>query len=64
MEDDIKRKTNSNIKSETTTGQILHNFFLNKPNFTNLQPPLDENCKYEKWNISAEPGRIFLKSET
>ena len=36
MEDDIKWKTNSNIKSETTTGQILPNFFLTKPNFTNV----------------------------
>ena len=26
LEDDIKWKTNSNIKSETTTGQILPNF--------------------------------------
>ncbi len=36
MEDDLKWKMTSNIKSETTTGQILPNFFLTKPKFTNV----------------------------
>jgi hypothetical protein len=51
MEDDIKWSTNSNIISETTTGQILPKSFW--PNrtykcFKWRQPPLDDNFKYQQ----------------
>ena len=66
MEDDIKWKTNSNIKSETTTGQILPNFFLTKPNFTNVSN--EDNLQWMTTsNIKSEisqQNQIFLKSET
>ena len=74
MEDDLKWKTTSDINSEISQQLLVRSSpNLNKglcdqtklyKCFKWRQPPMDDNCKYEKWNISAKPGRIFLKSET
>jgi hypothetical protein len=68
MEDDIKWKFNSNVKQllVRSSPNFKLKFFLTKPNFTNINEDNsnDDNFKYQKWNILAKPGLIFLKSET
>jgi hypothetical protein len=80
MEDDRKWKTTSNIKSVISQQLLVGsspNFklrllcpkrtlqmFQMKTTSDGRWPQVEDYLKCQKWNISAKPGRIFLKSET
>jgi hypothetical protein len=77
MEDDLKWKTTSNIKSEISQQLLVGyspNFklrllwpkrtlqmFQMKTTSNGRWPQMEDYLKYQKWNISATTGRIFPK---
>ena len=79
-EDDLKWKTTSDIKSEISQQLLVRsspNFkprlmwpkqtlqiFQMKMTSNERRNQMEDYLKYQKWNIWAKPGRIFLKSET
>ena len=75
MEEDLKWKTTSNIKSEISQQLLVGsspNFklrlmwpkqtlqmFQMKMTSNERRPQMEDYIKYHKWNISATTGRIF-----
>ena len=75
MEDDLKWKTTSNIKSKISKQQLVGSFpnfklrlmgpkqtlqmFKMKTKYNGRQHQMEDYLKYQKLNISATTGRIF-----